>query len=774
MNKKILKRNLICVFVTALVAVMMLTVGVMAETYEVSNETDLRNTIASVNNGDVITLKYSVDLGSTALNISTGTSFTLDLGGCTLTGRVNIKGGTDVTIQNGTMTYPGGQPLNVYASGDSSDPTTVLISSSVVIYSSAYGLCVFPADNTNSGEGINITVNGNITSGCGIFVNGLIKSCSSTDIITVNSNVVGTDDDGVGIALNGAKNLVVSSTAVVSGPTGVEVRAGNLTVEDGATITATATEFDIEANGNGTTSLGAGIAVVQHTTKLPITVTVEGGTISGVYAIYEYDIQGNNDEADIAIVVEGGTLTGSTAAISTETENLTVSGAAEVEVSSTNLVAEVNGYMYTSLQAAINAAGTTSSTVTLLQDTTEDVVIDDDQTIILDLNGNTLTNSSEHTITNYGTLTVIDSAGGGTVDNVTHAKAALVNYGTAYLEGGTFTRSSEAGSSSSDNGGNSYYTVKNYNQMSISGATIENSGCYSSCVANGYQNTSDMNSAVAITGTVTPTLTINSGTITGGINSVKNDDYAVLIINGGTITNDNGIGVQNHSTATINGGTITGSTYAVYNCGCNSTADVGILTITGGTFTGGTYALIDVSTASTAEVTISGGTFTGDTAAVTKSTDSVATIAISGGSFSSDVTPYLATGYQVTWSEANEAYIVNAVTTIIGPFYMNEYYHGMLINGTLTTFLHTVNDEGYCTTCGGYIGVETGEVVEETVEIEDPVEGTDTVTEDDGEEESSAIETPVDTETETNPTTGMAIAFLPMAMAALAAVVTKK
>ena len=42
--------------------------------------------------------------------------------------------------------------------------------------------------------------------------------------------------------------------------------------------------------------------------------------------------------------------------------------------------------------------------------------------------GITLTNKAGHTITNNGTLTVI---GAGTVDNVTHAKGALVNYGTA-------------------------------------------------------------------------------------------------------------------------------------------------------------------------------------------------------------------------------------------------------------------------------------------------------------------------------------------------------
>ncbi|MCD7784915.1 MAG: hypothetical protein LUH18_04960 [Oscillospiraceae bacterium] len=65
-----------------------------------------------------------------------------------------------------------------------------------------------------------------------------------------------------------------------------------------------------------------------------------------------------------------------------------------------------------------------------------------------------------------------------------------------------------------------------------------------------------------------------------------------------------------------------------------------------------------------------------------------------------------------------------------GIIYIDELYHGIFINGSLATFLHTVDANGYCTVCGEYIGIEEAgeteaEPVEETVEIDEPVEGTD-------------------------------------------------
>ena len=133
------------------------------------------------------------------------------------------------------------------------------------------------------------------------------------------------------------------------------------------------------------------------------------------------------------------------------------------ELDETNGVAEVGGRYYASLQNAVDNAGK-GETVTLLQDTAEDIVIPEGAELTLNLNGKTLTNHEDHTITNKGTLTI---TGDGTVDNVTHARAAIQNEpgGNVVLNGGAYTRSKENGQNAEASGGNSYYNIVNHGTM---------------------------------------------------------------------------------------------------------------------------------------------------------------------------------------------------------------------------------------------------------------------------------------------------------------------
>lgn len=119
--------------------------------------------------------------------------------------------------------------------------------------------------------------------------------------------------------------------------------------------------------------------------------------------------------------------------------------------------AKIGETEYETLTAAV-AAVKDGETVTMLKDVTESVEISADKNIILDLNGKTLTNTDgKHTIENNGTLTINDSSNDktGTVDNVIHARGALVNHAgaVATLNGGKFYRSLEAGNSPDNNGG---------------------------------------------------------------------------------------------------------------------------------------------------------------------------------------------------------------------------------------------------------------------------------------------------------------------------------
>ena len=311
------------------------------------------------------------------------------------------------------------------------------------------------------------------------------------------------------------------------------------------------------------------------------------------------------------------------------------------------------------LSAAITDAGETETTIKLAADITGDVVVPEKANITIDLNGKKITNSVGHTIMNNGTLTI---KGEGTVDNITHGKAALYNKGTVTLNGGTFDRTQENGKSDSSSGGNSYYTIKNVGNMTINeGVNVRTAngnnqlGRFSSLVSNGYFDADDFKNNKGVD---SPTLTINNGTFSGGLNTIKNDDRAELTINNGTFKNFYQATVQNHNIATINGGTYkaardassTGKeTYGVYNCGCDANIDRGTLTVTGGIFEGADYAIADVSR-QTAAVNISGGSFSGAKGAIVKGTNSNAIsnaiISISGGVFDSNVQAYAANGYK--------------------------------------------------------------------------------------------------------------------------------
>ena len=322
-------------------------------------------------------------------------------------------------------------------------------------------------------------------------------------------------------------------------------------------------------------------------------------------------------------------------------------------------VAKVGETEYATLQEAVNAAD--GKTVQLLQDVTASITIESGKTVTLDLNGKTLTNEDgQHTITNNGTLTIVDTsaAKSGTVDNVSHARAALFNNegATAVLNGGSFTRSQENGKTKEDSGNNSFYTIQNLGTMTINaGVSVTQNGCFSSMVANGYYNGTGK--------TNTPTMIINGGTFSGGLNTVKNDDCGVMTINGGEFKNFAQACVQNHNKLTITNGNFDGSELkaiadstvsVIYNCGCGADNDKGMLSISGGTFSGGkeeTYVICDVSTVSEAYTDISGGTFTKGSATMIGKTAS-AKVAISGGAFKDaagkavDVSAYLAAGKQ--------------------------------------------------------------------------------------------------------------------------------
>ena len=322
---------------------------------------------------------------------------------------------------------------------------------------------------------------------------------------------------------------------------------------------------------------------------------------------------------------------------------------------SAQAVAEVDGMKYASIAAAI-AAIDAKGTVTLLGNATEDVTIPEGKAITLDLNGKKLTNKASHTITNNGTLTVTDSFGGGVVDNITHEKAALSNAvgATATLEGGKFMRSQEAGKDGNNSGDNSYYTIENYGSMSFgSGASVENTGHFSSMIRNGGMNTTESPAE----------MTINGGTFSGGINTIKNDDYGNLTINNGNFDNTSQYVIMNWSKATINNGTFKTSSKAtsavLFNSSYgNDPADTGSLVVNGGTFTTNSADqpvlrnYYDANNTATSTV-INNGIFNGD---LVNESAHKGPLSVSGGTFTDPaVAKHLKSGKAVLFNDGKYA-----------------------------------------------------------------------------------------------------------------------
>lgn len=249
-------------------------------------------------------------------------------------------------------------------------------------------------------------------------------------------------------------------------------------------------------------------------------------------------------------------------------------------------------------------------TYTLSNDMEGDFVVSATTSVTINLNGHKITNKVGDTFTvNHGSSLTIE--GEGIVDNVTHARACIYNNGKVLLNGGTYTRSLENSQSDTNAGGNSYYNILNHGEMTINqSVSVSQSGKFSSMIASGYYDYSDANPRnghVEGTNDAAPKLTINGGTFSGGLNTIKNDDGATLEIKGGTFNNMSQATVQNHHVTTISGGTFncSGAKYAVDNEGHNDAEqDMGDMTISGGTFSG-----LMLNVGKGADMTITGGTF---------------------------------------------------------------------------------------------------------------------------------------------------------------------
>lgn len=303
-------------------------------------------------------------------------------------------------------------------------------------------------------------------------------------------------------------------------------------------------------------------------------------------------------------------------------------------------IAQVGGDKYFTLTEAIKEAD--NATVKLLQDTKENITIAEGKTLTLDLNGRILTSNGDHAILNQGDLTVKDSVGGGAVVCPDAGKSALQNEpgATATIESGKLHKNRNVDS-------RDYYVITNHGTLVINGGEIVSDSANSSAIENGWytpsQNTEKVYAKLTING---GTVSNNGVTANGGLYTLKNDDYGIMEIHGGSFTN-----------TTPKAGTI---------------LNWNELTITDGEFTAQNAAVATMAegTAGTpahdyekGQTTISGGKFAG-ILGTSEGYNEAIKVTVSGGYYTEQVPEAcVAEGYLVTTSnEAGYRYTVEKKT----------------------------------------------------------------------------------------------------------------
>lgn len=412
--------------------------------------------------------------------------------------------------------------------------------------------------------------------------------------------------------------------------------------------------------------------VCRYSTYPSVSVTVQGSSvINGDVEISGTIGEGQSRQLNIEdgrfivsntpanISITGGKFSSDVSAYVAEGYVQNENGTVE-QLGETNAVAKVGNTYYKTLSAAV-AVAKDGDTVTLLNNTVEDVVIPADKTITLDLNGKKIVNSTtaqdskvandarKHTITNNGTLTIMDSVGGGVVDNVSHGRAALYNNGTiTEIKGGKFTRSVDNSTDSESANGNSWYVVYN-----AEGATI-------SKISNGeFLALGHFSSLFSNCGTIDE---ISGGTFTQDHFIAFKNEGTVNKISGGVFSSADESCIQNWGTiGEICGGTITAGSLGIWNLSSDKYTSKGTVEkISDGVISGtkeairlSNYDVEDLNKSADSLTNWASATIVGGKVNGALKVGNGTRVSISGGYFTTDPSAYVASGYVAGTSDVS-------------------------------------------------------------------------------------------------------------------------
>lgn len=330
-----------------------LVVKVNAETV-VRTETELRDCITAA--GTTEATKAVCKLGSDIeltdrITIESGKYVEIILGEGLGANRILVKEGHDVNIMFNVkqgvlkLTGPGGifapktaiQILANFTPGGEARKAEVVVGkdvqvisekdATITIYGKGAKLDVYGTVETKADGWATISSNGTLTSSIDY----------GNTVINIYDGAVVKNEKEIAIfhPQNGELNVYGGE---ITGTTGVEMRAGKITVK-GGTIVGTAVPTTTKENGSGSTTEGAGIAIVQHTTEQNLAAVISGGTVKGYTALYHNNTENNSDAAAAKVSLE---VTGGTFEATNNGQNAIYSDAKENFITGGEFVGSVN------------------------------------------------------------------------------------------------------------------------------------------------------------------------------------------------------------------------------------------------------------------------------------------------------------------------------------------------------------------------------------------------------------------------------------------------
>lgn len=355
----------------------------------------------------------------------------------------------------------------------------VVSSQLIGLIPSASGGTITYDNSTLTFEGVEAST----TATSGIETNGN----NANDTVVLKNSTLNVPN-GFGIYFPSSGTLTIDNSTINAKTMGAQVCSGNLNVNAGSAITVSGDPVE-KAENDGAIQDGAAISIVNRPGYKGLgQIAITGGTFTAKDAnaaikAYTWDSSTKQesafDNSAKTVAVYGGVFSSSVP------EALCAEGCNPVENPDgthgvSGSVAQVGFKAFNTLQAAIDAAQD-GETVTLLADATEDVTIS--KSITLDLGGKTLTN------TNAGKATI------------------SVQSGTVTVKNGNVV------------GGTGYYNIEvtkgNNANLTLADVTATAGNTGSSMIDNWG------------------TLTIESGSYSGGLNVVKSEEDSTLTINGG-------------------------------------------------------------------------------------------------------------------------------------------------------------------------------------------------------------------------------------------------